>query len=304
MARHPDNLRLWTHYLNYRQTDFSSFTVFGCVQVYKTAFAVLIKQQQEDALMYLLMRVCALLRQAGYVEWSMAILQAMMEMTWFHPPHASFTERVVGFEAFWTSNAIKFGQQGARGWAAWTALDKVDTIHTDHETVPAVDGQGWLAQERALDSTCRFPLSLDGTNCCMSTDVDVGETSDPYRIVLYEDIRPFLFPITLDRIKKKLVLLWFRFLGIPVLPFDASTISDTYGTDVFLHDELLTKSDAHVTLYPFLPTVCPPLDASAWMDDLSWKTIHHSACMLLNADVDVAILRSVVSMLLSVDDPR
>ena len=77
--------------------------------------------EKESLLLHILKRLCRFLTETGYQEKAIACYQAMIEFTCYAPPFtpsdASFNKRLDFFEEFWESEAPRFGEKNALGWA-------------------------------------------------------------------------------------------------------------------------------------------------------------------------------------------
>lgn len=83
------------------------------------------------------------------------------------------------------------------------------------------------------------PVGADGL-----TDED-----DPFRLVLFSDVRPFLFPIGSPTVRPFLIYSLFTFLNLPFTPPGAST-SEPFYSDAFLHNELAYSDSLRARFWP------------------------------------------------------
>lgn len=144
-----------------------------------------------------------------------------------------------GLEAFWDSEAPRIGEQGAQGWAA-TREDalppevhtapsaSMDITHTDHSGRPH---ERWAAAERQAGQADRPGRA---------TEPGIEDSEDPYRVVLFDDIRPFVLDLKSPDSRHQLAYAFLTFLGLPFMPIDVPT-STPFTTDPFIHSELLER---------------------------------------------------------------
>ncbi|KAJ3326989.1 hypothetical protein HDU76_012445 [Blyttiomyces sp. JEL0837] len=119
------SIALWNKYITFRQTNYASFTVTGCLEVYEECIDTLVNEDEgavsnrEEILIHLLTRACSLLIQSGFIERAIAIFQAMIEFNAFCPEAfegQTLAQRLDMFEVFWESECPRFGEKGAVGW--------------------------------------------------------------------------------------------------------------------------------------------------------------------------------------------
>ncbi|CAG8582332.1 2727_t:CDS:10 [Paraglomus occultum] len=246
MATNSQSVSLWMEYIDFRQTLLSGFTVKNCEDAYAHCIAVLKQQLHEDperielALLRVFMRVCFFLRDSGFTEKAYACWQAMMEITFFAPKelHSSnFEDIIEALEEFWGSEKPRFGEKGAKGWSFYhngedsTILPQT-TSSINLESLPSSEDKftSWLHQERALDSVYRYSLRTDD----LLADADAS-AEDPFRLVLFDDIRNYIFPVRTQTAMTQLIYGCFNYLGLNFNPCIVSKHS--LFTDSFLHYE-------------------------------------------------------------------
>lgn len=127
-------------------------------------------------------------------------------------------EQIRSLEEYWDSEAPRIGEPGSTGWAEWYAAGKPEPTSPGHAlsgkrstsgtvaTSPLDPYQRWAQEEMSTDELLKLPLR--------SNDPDVE--LDPYAMILFSDIRPFLFALTSSRSKGLLRLMWLSHLGLHV----------------------------------------------------------------------------------------
>ncbi|CEP11433.1 hypothetical protein [Parasitella parasitica] len=261
LKQHPDSIRLWAEYINLRQTNFASFSYTQCVQVFEDALSTLKRQASkhsrddndeklediESLMVYILLRACLFIKQSGYQEKAFAIIQAAVEFNLYQPVNfiqaseQKFEDKVNAFAEFWDSEVLRFGEEGALGWHEYfRATDNGEEIpdaefdktlaaneDDDNEVLSLKD---WLVSEMENEQKDRLPLR-------MSQAQDDSVDDDPYRIILSDDVKPFLFGITTKDARQSLIYSIFVFMGLPYTPPNVGT-NTHFFTDAFTHNEM------------------------------------------------------------------
>lgn len=260
LKQHPDSIKLWSDYINLRQTNFASFSFTQCVKVFEDALATLkrhAKRKQSDyeareniesLMVYILLRACLFMKQSGYQEKAFSVLQAAVEFNLFPPAifdvkSSLFEDKVKAFVDFWDSEALRFGEKDAPGWHEYyRASDNGEDIpepplnddtmkddNDDEEDEPESILE-WLNQEISSEETERLPLR-------MSQAEDETMDKDPYRITLSDDVKPFLFNASTHGARHNLIYSILVFLGLPYTPPEVGT-NTHFFTDTFTHNDL------------------------------------------------------------------
>lgn len=201
---------------------------------------------------------------AGYSERGLASFQALVEINLFRPsalalpgpydrPVAWRDRLLVEFESFWDTEASRIGEKGATGWKNTGDDDlppeTLPASNTDLATTPFVEPQArpherWAATER---------LSSLDSHPARTTDPGTEDSDDPYRVVLFDDISPFLFVLHSADSKLQLAYAFLTFLGLPFIPPDLPT-SSPFTTDPFIHSELVERPSRIQRFWPKLDT--------------------------------------------------
>ncbi|KPV78517.1 uncharacterized protein RHOBADRAFT_50976 [Rhodotorula graminis WP1] len=262
LREHPRLTGLWIEYVSWRQTTWATFSVKDVVGVFAESFEVLVdamegedpgssgREMLESNAIYLFLRFCLMLRQAGFAERALAAFQALVELNLLRPPDLErlqyertmpWRERVFSaFESFWDGEAPRIGESGAKGWRATTEDDlppepvesssaAVALVETDASLRPH---ERWALAERAAAASSRRPAR--------ATDVEMDDSEDPYRVVLFDDVKPFLFLLSSPESTHQLAYAFLAFLGLPFVPPDVPT-STPFTTDPFVHSELVER---------------------------------------------------------------
>lgn len=184
--------------------------------------------------------------------------------TFFSPPglvNHTFSDLLVSLEDFWDSEAPRFGEEGARGWSRFDlSSPQPAPPPSSSATLPPPPSpndevfSNWLTTETYASSTSLFstrttdpPIRLLAASS--SNDDPLTNEDDPYHLVLFTDIKPFLFPIHSPNIKPHLFYSLFTFLNLPFTPPDTST-SMPFFSDPFLRNELAYSPSLRRSFWP------------------------------------------------------
>ncbi|XP_043210232.1 nuclear exosome regulator NRDE2-like [Amphibalanus amphitrite] len=208
---HPAELGVWRRYLASQQ-HCPGFTVSGLVSAHARCLEKM-RQFQADAarphrppqgleefMLEVVGHICRILRQAGYTERAIAIYQALLELNLFSPPLEGAAGTPASFEPFWDSRLPRVGEPNARGWPTELALRTngrgAEVEEPDDETELELLSSGkpraevWRAAEAGRAARHWLPWDRPGQeDDCEDTD----------RIVLFEDVRGFLFRVAPER---------------------------------------------------------------------------------------------------------
>lgn len=267
----PNRPLLWLGYIQFCQTNFSSFSTSSLISLYKKCITTLSSILQgtlkshlplpntASYLLAIFSQFCSFLKEAGLMERAVASYQALMEFNLCAPPE--FAEDVKSlkefFETFWDSSSPRFGEDEALGLSNWMKkntsksadVKPLGVLSHSMARKPSsvvVEGGSGDADAELVAGLCLtdawFKLEDHRMmhNCLpwqseLTQDQSEEDSSDPDRMVTFDDISHALFPITNKDLKLKLVLSFLHFLGAPVqLPFH-SLLSTTTALQS-LHD--------------------------------------------------------------------
>ena len=262
LKQNPQNLRLRTKYLDFMQTSFRNFR-FGEVQeAYSDCLNMThwmrsspgISADERNSVfnvqIYVVLRMTLFMRECGFAEHATATWQALLEFVFFKPmivlageydndipsgkPTASMRE---SFERFWESETPRIGEDGAKGWASFSqkqgkplqprARTSNDLNYSkDHWT-------SWLASERKHGLLSRNPART----------IDDIEENDPYRIILFSDVRVFLFDPPSIAGHQLILDAFTVFCSLPSFAAEGHySHSRAWGRDGFLSNDILRLS--------------------------------------------------------------
>lgn len=255
----PDSLKLWTHYLDFRQTAFSHFryedtraSFLECLVLLRNAQAdPSITTAEQDSLsvikVYIVVRLTSFMREVGFSELSVATWQALLEYEIYRPTEDTGRERVLGggamdlglsrFENFWESEVPRIGEDGATGWANFTVElggPFKTTVAESSSPEPDSDIFGsWATIENRISLNARQPART----------IDDLEENDPYQVILFSDIRDVLENFAISPVKRSILVAgWLVFCQLPPWTNDGNeTVSRVWYRDPFLRSEALSQ---------------------------------------------------------------
>ncbi len=252
----PGFLRLWTKYLDVEQTNFTAFkyekvqtVYFECLNFLSRVLqddmkTVADKEQIYEIQLYILLRMTLFLRESGFSELAVAAWQAMLEYVFFRPVHFHSKEHKGGgslhhttlsiFEEFWDSEVPRVGENDSEGWANYFCKQgeapQPKIAKTQPTGIVKNLWQSWLLTEGRRGLLARKPART----------IDDVEESDPYRVILFSDIQPFLIDCPSQISQKTLLDAFLAFCYLPTLETGRSAIkSRLWRENRFLRNESL-----------------------------------------------------------------
>ncbi|PWW79846.1 DUF1740-domain-containing protein [Tuber magnatum] len=255
LKENPTAIGLWSKYINFRQTDFLSFTYSECVKCFSECLVTLRasamravdkgedKEKIEEIILYVFLRAALLMKEAGFIENAIAAFQLMIELNFFAPPQIaapgslSEHEKVLELlDTFWDSEVLRVGEMGAEGWLSFVQLGdqgRIPEVQKETLLPDSLDTRdpfgSWIAAEEERMEVSKMPARA----------MDEVEEDDPYRVVLFSDLREFMFFFTSDAVKQKLIDGFLVFSGLnPLYEGMRMSSGSTEATDIFLRNEL------------------------------------------------------------------
>ena len=282
LRSNPCHVSLWTKYLDFHQTNFSMFRLDEVKEIYTECLKHLKEAQLKDGIstadsrvlvnaqIYVILRLTLFLREAGFSEFATAVWQALLEYT-FHRPsqfidgdvtnNPSLKEiRLKSFEDFWESEVPRIGEHGSQGWDSFTNQpEHLPAAKRDGGQVSVLGAPenalflGWLESEYTQASQARAPART----------TDEAEEYDPYRVILFFDIRDTLVDCPLPPERGNLLCAFLHFCQLPPLhSSERFSKSSAWWKDSFVRNELemdlehhqLFRSSSLSRLQPFTPS--------------------------------------------------
>ncbi|KKY24461.1 hypothetical protein UCRPC4_g02419 [Phaeomoniella chlamydospora] len=228
--------RLWLEYLEFFNTNILVYRYDTCRSLFLEAAKAIHTSDDEKKnlyLVYVFLRMTRTMHDSGFTEYSLALWQAILEITFLGPQTLSYSQRRDYFTRFWESEAPRIGEVGAKGWRYWmNENEKTDVEPVSDDLGSPLDGHNlfatWSKAEVYREKTAEFPArTLD----------DVAE-DDPYRVILFSDLEDTLDAFRLDKLENTSVLIeaFLKFCDLP--PMERAYEQSIPWTD----DQLLRTS--------------------------------------------------------------
>ena len=250
----PGSLSLWTRYLDFRQTAFAQFRyeeirasfIDSLVSLQKSQGDPTISNTERETIhvieVYVILRLTLFMREAGFSERAVATWQALLEYELYRPLRFSGSQSdIVGgpeptvlssFEEFWDSEVPRIGDEGAMGWASFDTRQELA-----HATIDARDSLDSSSDVFVSWASLELQKTLEFRHPARTLD-DVDE-NDPYRIVLFSDVRDVLECLPTSSLNPSLLIAgWLAFCHLPPRAQESGVhVSRAWYRDQFLHTE-------------------------------------------------------------------
>lgn len=241
---YPNSLGLWVQYLNFRQSSFITLDYESCRALFKDCLGIFMTSQVSLSMdctrIYVFLRMTTFMREAGFSEHAHASWQAILEYCFFEPSGQQASSELSSFEDFWDSEVPRFGEEAARGLGMSQVVEAEPSKDPTIATIPSRNlSKTWAACERQKMTISVLPART----------IDEADEDDPYRVILFSDIQPFLFRPSGLQARQVLIEALLRFCELPPLRFDLFSSAFTLG-DPFLNNSFLEP--CHQTLDSWL----------------------------------------------------
>jgi hypothetical protein len=234
----PSSITLWTKYLDFVQTDHVNFRFENCKETYIECLHMLNNAHSHaspekvtsvlSAQIYVLLRYTSFVRDAGYDELAHAIWQIVLEYQFFKPPNLSNNDEVLeSLEAFWESDARRIGEEEAEGWKAFclSASHGSRTSNTISKESEDAGIESFAQRESKAMQIFHLPATTD----------DEVDSDDPFRFVMFADLRDVIESLLNDLPKPGLINAFLCFMQLPALrSLDPLFPQESFRTDPFL----------------------------------------------------------------------
>lgn len=237
-ASNPKSLDIQMNYINFTQSS-PNFSFEKCRDMYgkyltllgaagpgRTA-STLVRQ------LYAILRFTCMARDAGYQELARSVWQGLLELH-LSGGHADGPEQAMAkVEDLWDSEDTRVGDT-----AQFDDADPPSHKHAEHPNDPESGSFSWFSREKARAKRSATPGR--------TTD----EEDDPYRVVLFDDIKPFLIQVPPEH-SMLLVDALLRHHQLPSLCSNSNIALAAWWTDPFL-----LKSSKNSAVELTLPKHC------------------------------------------------
>ncbi|KAF7856168.1 uncharacterized protein EAF02_011427 [Botrytis sinoallii] len=228
-----NSLVLWKKYLNFRQSNFSTFryedvreVFLGRIRSLKNSISAAPEWSSVELLyeqlLYVVLRATLFIRESGFTELAVAIWQGILEIN-FQGPMSIRTEHeapglvenrtIELFGEFWEAEVPRIGESGSLGWKRFAEAgddSTVPDVQTD-EPEMSLNGQdlfeSWVIAESLRSKASRVPART----------MDDTVEDDPYRVILFTDIENFLLllPKSAEYLRRSLLNAFLMFCHLP-----------------------------------------------------------------------------------------
>ncbi|KAG4306423.1 hypothetical protein PORY_000411 [Pneumocystis oryctolagi] len=249
ILKKTSSLSIWKKYLDSFQTNSISFTHSQCLEKFQNSFQTLKeasknekcsqkKENIEEIMLYILVRIWFYMKEAGYIENSIASIQALIEFNFFRPDAFSCNtnnDYLDEFEQFWESEAPRFGEDGSKGWKNYyNVSNNIISFKNDSNDVVSNTQNMYENNEDKYVVWCKQELAGSlSVNPKRSTDTN--NENDPYSVVLFSDIKQLLYFFTSNKIRLNIVYLSLHFLGFSLYRMN-KTSNDPLFLDSFIQN--------------------------------------------------------------------
>lgn len=184
------------------------------------------QRQMADEAIYVFLRLTRFLDAAGFLDLAVGAWQALLELHFARAtlPDESRESVMSSLGEFWDSEVPRIGETGAMGWKKFVddgSIGDVPEARLQEPRTPrrTMDVYGaWAATETRQTLNARAPAR--------TTDEETD--ADPYRVVMFADIEPFLvtFPShVLGLVRKQLLDAYLLFCHLPpAFGFDSGVL--------------------------------------------------------------------------------
>ncbi|KAK5727167.1 hypothetical protein LTR15_003060 [Elasticomyces elasticus] len=272
----PDNVLLWTRYLDFIQTGHLGFRYELCKEAYLRCLTILhgarksVAESEKVAhvQIYVLLRFTSFLRDAGYDEFAYALWQAMLEYHFLAlarnlPVH----DPLKSFEGYWDSELPRIGEADSQGWAHYAQHGGKVVRDVASPTCLTLDidqpFQSFAIGERALLGKLLLPVTDDNDNLA---------ADDPFRYVTFSEIRPFLETLVNGLPKEDLLGALLTFMRLPPIARPDDAAPDRRSDQFIAGDDTMILSNGNANpSFEHYPTTTFNLFRDAFS---RLKTIH------------------------------
>ena len=255
LKEYPSSHELWKSYLDFHQSVFSGFSLdqtrehyLNCLGMVRGAREHPGQEQKKQSDMYniqiyILLRMTLLLREGGYTEIAVAMWQALLEFAFNAPPHlcqksqqqavgSRHDELLSAFEQFWDSEVPRIGELNAKGWLNFKSDDSLqEPLSRSIESPFPADNkalESWVSAERKAASNCDTPSRA------------IDETSgDPYRVVLFSDIKPALTHSPTPSEAHTILSAFLCFCCLPPYQNALDPVTNSWYNDQYVRNDLI-----------------------------------------------------------------
>jgi hypothetical protein len=137
------------------------------------------------------------LKESGYTELCIGLYQALIEFNVYKPKSDSINELLYEFESFWESEVPRFGEDDAKGFKAYSEQELLsEKVILKPKSKEYLDDLEIYVDEIDRIGSLRDPIE----KWVLKEGLEkfrwpVFESNDPFEVVLFDDIKDYLFII-------------------------------------------------------------------------------------------------------------
>ncbi|KAL6885075.1 NRDE-2, necessary for RNA interference domain-containing protein, partial [Trichoderma longibrachiatum] len=248
-----DNLVLWKAHLDFFTTNITTFQYDDIKKMLLDRLRLtlnrLVTEQPKDVLeeaIFVFLRLTRFVHDAGYKELAVAAWQGLLELNFFRPLATENEQSALeNFEEFWESEVPRIGDAGAKGWRHYVEsggdVDAAEPIRAAPITPSSSRDvyKAWGYLEHSRSQAAKLPART----------MDDGTEDDPFRVVIFSDIKPFLFMIpssVLAEVLPQLIDAFLLFCGF------APAFKASSWTEMAYNDQFVSSSLVRLDLQPVI----------------------------------------------------
>ena len=282
----PESVVLRIQNLNFAQTNHHSFDYDGvlrayleCLELMQSRRAGLASSSPEvveiyELQVYVILRMTLFLREAGYVEYSTAAWQALLEFEFFRPSRftdgrqsRSFDD-VSSFKVFWDAEVSRIGDLDAHGWSQF------DDTRIPHPPVkPEPASSAWGSGEGSSKRSHLAAWSVLEHSKARESLVPAQrqQTTDPFTITLFTEVEPFLITAAAPTCRQLLMDAFLVFCGLPPNQNRSGSKIRSWQNDPFVFQPSSTPDRQAPSIFD-LPSMrsFPLHPQTLWADPKDW----------------------------------
>ncbi|TGO45671.1 hypothetical protein BCON_0374g00060 [Botryotinia convoluta] len=252
-----NSLVLWKKYLDFRQSNFSTFryedvreVFLGRIRSLKDSISAApewssVKLLYEQ-LLHVVLRVTLFIRESGFTELAVAIWQGILEInfqghisirTEHEAPGLVENRTIELFGEFWEAEVPRIGESGSLGWKRFAETGDDSTVPDAQTDEPemSLNGQdlfeSWVIAESFRSKASRVPART----------MDDTVEDDPYRVILFTDIENFLLllPKSAEYLRRSLLNAFLIFCHLPSMSTQDHESRVDWSLNPCLYNEML-----------------------------------------------------------------
>jgi hypothetical protein len=246
--QNPDSFALWKSGMDFKLSNIATFSFDDIKQRFVDRLRFIegkLSQKVDDETgschlaeqaIYVFLHLTRFLHEAGFLDLAVGAWQAMLELHFARAtlPEESREFAMTSLGEFWDSEVPRIGEAGAMGWRKFVddgSIGDLPESKPQEPRNPAQTGdvyEAWAAKESQHALQARMPAKT----------VDEGTDDDPYRVVMFADIEPFLvvFPShVFGLLRKQLLDAYLLFCHLPPAFGSDSEVLRSAGNDPFIY---------------------------------------------------------------------